>query len=226
MVTARATIFLLLSASLGPWGCGSSKHQPPGRESTAASPAKSVAWIEAAGGARYLAVAGGGRIYQYPAGTITYDDADSGPCVVTVTRPLTEADRAALGALGVTSGEPSYRGDRQYLFRLDAKQRAAVLGLDFVTGVAALQPADKLDPDRLGGGSGPVTVTVDLVPVSPAEQAAIAGLCRAWGATLHFADSNTLRLTIDRARLGDLERISDVIWIEPTPPQSPPVPSP
>jgi hypothetical protein len=212
-VLARAVMAVWLG-SLGSIGCRSSHRAPAGQAASAAADA--AGWRAAAGGARYREV-DGGRVYVYPgSGPIALDPADRGPHVLALARPPSADDRAALAVgLVIHAAADAPAGGWRYLVRLTGAQRAAVARLDFVVGAAALQPEEKIDPARLGAGAGPVTATVDLLSPSAAELTAVGELLASWGATLHRAGGDTLRVTLDRARLGEIGRISDVIWIEP-----------
>ncbi len=183
--------------------CGSSQEKSP-------VPA------EAAGDDSYIAVAASGeRLYYYPgSGPVAYAAEDVGAFVVELSRAQTVADRRALAELGAVADEPNLRAGSRYLYRLTAAQGEKLLALDFVRSVERLDPADKLDPDSFAS-SGRVAITIDFITVSAAKLAAIGDLLESWGARIDQLDPVTARITIDRARLGDIGRISDVTWIEP-----------
>jgi hypothetical protein len=135
---------------------------------------------------------------------------------------LAALDRVAAGA------EPMAReDDRTLVYRLTAEQRGRAAALRFVTGIAVLQPADRIAP-ALAGAAGRVDVVIDLFPGSPARQRAVADLITRWGGQVRDRRPGTLRASVDGARLTAVAGISDVRWIEPAavPPSAPAPPSP
>lgn len=191
-------------AALWVAACGSSQEQP--------APSTS----EPAVAESFVAVpATGERVYYYPgSGPITYAAEDGGAYLVELSRAQAATDRSALGELGVVADEPNLRGDNRYLYRLTSTQRDKLRSLDFVRSVERLEPAHKLDEGSFAS-SGRIAITIDFMTVSAAKLAVIGNLLKSWGAQIDHLDSVTARITIDRARLAAIGRMSDVTWIEP-----------